>query len=75
MSKTAEEFNAQNAEFARRLKAMLPAREAIIATKLNRGRVDCPLCGKLDALSFTVSSYNGHVWGRCSTKDCLAWME
>lgn len=33
----------------------------------------CPVCaGKLH---MRHSGYNGHVWGRCETKDCLAWTE
>lgn len=33
----------------------------------------CPICG--GRLHLTHSSFNGHVWGRCGTADCLAWME
>lgn len=38
------------------------------------GVIDCPVCqdGKL---SYSVASYNGHMWGKCSTKGCVAWME
>ncbi len=35
--------------------------------------IECPACkGKL---SLSQSSYNGHVHGHCSTKDCVSWME
>lgn len=35
--------------------------------------VECPACkGKLHLFQ---SSYNGHVHGKCETKDCLSWME
>lgn len=33
----------------------------------------CPACnGKLH---MTHAAYNGHVWGKCETEGCLAWME
>jgi len=34
---------------------------------------ECPVCkGKLH---LAISAYNGHVWGKCETENCLAWME
>lgn len=36
--------------------------------------VPCPVC-KSGALHYSVSGYNGHIHGRCSTKDCLSWMQ
>jgi hypothetical protein len=33
----------------------------------------CPICG--GKLHMTHAAYNGHVWGKCETKDCVAWME
>ena len=38
-----------------------------------KGTKECPVCG--GTLHYTVSEYNGHVWGSCETKDCLQWME
>lgn len=36
------------------------------------GTIVCPLCkGKLH---YTISGYNGHVWGKCETDGCLGWM-
>lgn len=35
--------------------------------------VDCPACG--GRLHLSISSYNGHVHGRCETADCVSWME
>lgn len=38
-----------------------------------KGVEECPVCkGKLH---MSHAKYNGHVWGKCETKDCLAWME
>jgi len=38
-----------------------------------RGTVECPKCRA--RLGYSVSSYNGHIWGRCETPNCLMWME
>ena len=38
-----------------------------------KGEVKCPACG--GTLCYSRSSYNGHIWGRCKTADCLAWMQ
>jgi hypothetical protein len=35
--------------------------------------IACPVCG--GRLHLSQAAYNGHVWGRCETKDCVAWME
>jgi hypothetical protein len=35
--------------------------------------IECPVCK--GRLSLSQSAYNGHVHGRCSTPDCLNWME
>lgn len=37
------------------------------------GVAECPVCGKM--LRWTHAASNGHVWGRCVTEGCLAWME
>lgn len=36
--------------------------------------VPCPACGT-GTLHLSISGYNGHVWGKCSTDGCLQWME
>lgn len=46
--------------------------------KANKGRsateiIACPACK--GALHLSISSYNGHVHGRCETTDCVSWME
>jgi len=33
----------------------------------------CPVCGGM--LYMTISAYNGHVHGSCSTPQCLSWVE
>ena len=37
------------------------------------GVVECPICK--GQLHLSQSAYNGHVWGKCETADCIAWME
>ena len=38
-----------------------------------KGVKTCPVCG--GKLHMSHSGYNGHVWGKCETENCLAWME
>lgn len=35
--------------------------------------IECPVCK--GRLHLSQSACNGHVWGRCETKDCVSWME
>jgi hypothetical protein len=35
--------------------------------------IKCPKCNGI--LHFSKSSYNGHIWGKCETEDCLSWMQ
>lgn len=39
-----------------------------------RGVVPCPVC-KAGELHYTVAAYNGHMHGRCTTPDCVSWMQ
>ena len=36
--------------------------------------MECPICQK-GVLHFSISSSNGHIWGRCTTKGCVAFMQ
>jgi hypothetical protein len=38
------------------------------------GAMDCPICGT-GKLKYSRSGYNGHVLARCSTDNCVAWIE
>lgn len=38
-----------------------------------QGTIECPKCHK--TLRYTISGYNGHLWGVCLTPGCLRWME
>ena len=37
------------------------------------GVVECPKCG--GKLHYSIAGNNGHVWGKCATAGCLAWMQ
>ena len=37
------------------------------------GIEECPVC--LGKLHLSHSASNGHVWGKCETKDCVSWIE
>lgn len=39
-----------------------------------RGSIPCPACGTGE-LFYSVAGYNGHMHGKCSTPDCLSWMQ
>lgn len=37
------------------------------------GSLPCPKCP--GRIRYTVASLNGHMWGCCTTKGCVSWME
>lgn len=41
--------------------------------KSGAGNIKCPVC--TGDIRFQVSSHNGHVMARCSTENCVSWME
>lgn len=55
-----------------RMKYYFQARQAIIASGLKRGIIECPLCQ--GRLGFSIAS-NHHVSALCDTTGCLAWIE
>lgn len=63
-------------EAIRRMKLVEPIITAIkqkYKGKSVKGVKTCPVCG--GKLHLSHSGYNGHVWGKCETENCLAWME
>lgn len=38
------------------------------------GKLPCPVC-KVGEIHYSVASYNGHMHARCSTPECVKWME
>ncbi|MFW9871898.1 MAG: hypothetical protein ACFFG0_02270 [Candidatus Thorarchaeota archaeon] len=52
--------------------AIVKAFEFIKINKEMSGKIICPLCGK--ELTYQKHS-NGHIWGKCETKNCLNWVQ
>lgn len=80
---TAEEVAAEVAERNaswERLKLGMAATQADAKAKgLKKGnggagKVECPVC-KTGELHYTVAGCNGHMWGKCSTPNCVSWMQ
>ncbi len=80
---TAEELAAEEAELKKGMEEMMKVRAAIVAhlggpwkkgMKGNAGSIDCPVCVK-GCVNFSRAGYNGHIHAKCSTPECVAWME
>lgn len=76
---TVAEIEADDAEMDLAFGNFLVAGELINKVKEDHkgtdwsGVLECPVCdGKL---SLSHAKCNGHVWGKCETEGCLAWME
>lgn len=53
------------------------ARAAILATGTKprkAGRIDCPVCGKHEGLTFAVHA-DGHISAACAKEGCVRWAE
>ena len=59
--------------YSKRFKNMLSALKTIKEKKEPAGKITCPECG--GNLHYTKASSNGHIWGKCQTEGCLAWMQ
>jgi hypothetical protein len=73
---TAEEIAADEEDGIKSGVRMLAAMAAIKQTKPARGSagvIDCPNCD--GRLRFSVSSVNGHIHAKCSTPECVFFME
>lgn len=80
---TAEEINAEITEFNQSRDRITTARKAIVdrlggpwkkGMETVRGSMPCPVC-KAGALFYSRAGINGHIHARCSTGECVAWME
>lgn len=74
---TLEEFEAEEKAFHERFEFYRTAR-ARIAAKISSGGgavgvIECPKCK--GRLHYSRAASNGHVWGKCDTPHCIAWME
>lgn len=83
---TAEEIAEDKRQSDERMKRFMAAysgkvrewRQAQNWSKSNRvaasGKVPCEACNAGE-IHLTMSAYNGHVWGKCTTEGCVEWME
>ena len=81
---TAEEMAEDDRQMAERFANIVKAREAIVADcggpwkrgmGGSSGMIDCPVCEGVETLQYSRAGYNGHVHARCTTEDCVSWME
>jgi hypothetical protein len=79
---TPEEIAAHHADTDMRLGRIGRARKAIVdhlggpwkkGMQGSSGAIACPCCS--GQLGFSRSGYNGRIHARCSTPDCVSWME
>lgn len=74
---TREAAESREAELRAFIGGMGEARKRIVAACGDRpggaGTVVCPTCQ--GTLHYSRAASNGHVWARCETAGCLAWME
>ncbi len=72
---TAEDIEAEERRIKTMRKDIANAREAIVSVTKGHpsvGCVICPVCGKT---LFFRQSENGHIHAKCSSENCVAWME
>lgn len=75
---TDEQIRLWNEYIDKRVFGMLNARSLCVEdAKKNgcsHGSIKCPSCDAGE-VRYSIAECNGHVWGQCSTKGCLSWME
>lgn len=74
----AAEVRARVAEIGRIFDSTVIAREAIVKHSDGKvgvvGELKCPVC-KRGTLRYSIAACNGHIHAKCSSADCVAWME
>lgn len=80
---TEEEVQAMVDESNRRMKIALSGVAAVVEDAAKRGlgkrnggrgEVDCPVCDG-GTIHYSVSGFNGHRHAKCTTADCVSFME
>lgn len=77
---TPEEIKANDEEMTSRINKLFAARGAIEAVFKQQqkdggaGAMPCPVC-KTGQLHYRRAASNGHIHAKCSTADCVSWME
>jgi len=80
--KTPDELDAESKEIEeaagrsiKRLTVVIPAiQKAADGKRGVGGTMPCPVC-KTGTLGWSVAGYNGHIHARCSTADCVSFMQ
>lgn len=81
---TKEEIEERKKLTQRRMIDLHKARLAIVADcggpfkkgdVYRKGTIDCPVCKGVKTLTYQRSSYNGHIQAKCSTPECVRWIE
>lgn len=73
LTHTTEEERAMDQELGYVLGALYKIREVNGKKRGVSGVIDCPKChGKLH---YSISSYNGHIHGKCETQGCVSWVQ
>lgn len=68
------EVKASDASFARVATCLKAIREKHGKARGLGGEMPCPTkCG--GTLRYSISGYNGHIHGQCSTRGCASWMQ
>lgn len=81
--RTPEEIEADEQRWHVALERMATARSAIVKAIKDagkwkqsvRGVLACPVCGTGTLHYSYAGAYNGHIHGKCTTEDCVCWME
>lgn len=66
------QFDAGRDRLEKALNAVRPLRK-IYKGQDASGILACPICN--GNLHWRIAAYNGHMWGRCETLDCINWIE
>lgn len=75
---TKEEIEAEEKMFDEIIKESKAARAAVLKHSGGKrgvaGSIPCTKC-KTGTLHYSIAACNGHIHGRCTTAECLSWME
>ena len=56
------------------MKARTQIVKMIAKHKVSHGKTCCPVC-ETGILTFTQAELNKHIYAKCDTEGCVAWME
>lgn len=79
-----EQRRHEDEEHEKAFQKLMTARAAIVehlggrwkpGTPGASGVIDCPVCNGQQTLRFSRAGVNGHIHARCTTGNCVSWME